>query len=231
MPASATHPQISEPLIPKPPSTVGNSVRAVIKGVASALALALMAPLALTCKIEALISDRNDWYLFWAQTLSLAPGLPGRFLRRGFYHLTLQKCSMSCDIGFLSYFNDRRSEVGAGAYVGFGVALGLVSIGEGCLIGSRVSVLNGGRQHELGPDGRLTSFDWANAQRVRLGEHTWIGEGAILMADVGRYCVVGAGGVISQPIPDGSVVVGNPPRLVRKQTAPGMVDFQKGPRH
>jgi len=229
MTVSTTKNPISENRTAAAPAAPRHHLRSVVKGVASALALALMAPLAATCWIEALIPGRNEWFLFWAQTLSLAPGLPGRFLRRAFYRLTLQKCSMSCDIGFLSYFNDRRSEVGPGAYIGFGVALGLVSIGEGCLIGSRVSILNGGHQHELGPDGRLTPFDWETAQRVRLGEQTWIGEGAILMADIGRYCVVGAGSVISRPISDGSVVVGNPPRLVRKQTAPGGGDFQKGP--
>lgn len=229
MTASTANHQIPESLIATPRAAPGKSFRSAVKKVMSAMALALAAPPAATCWIESRISNRNEWFLFWGQVLALAPGLPGRFLRRGFYHLTLRECPMSCDIGFLSYFNDRRSEVGEGVYIGFGVALGLVSIGEGCLVGNRASIINGGHQHELGPDGRLTTFDWLSARRVCLGEQTWIGEGAILMADVGRYCVVGAGGVVSQPLPDGSVVVGNPPRLVRKQTAPRASDSRKEP--
>lgn len=226
--ASTTDHRISGEPVTAPPSDPKNPLRSAVKGTASAIAVVLAALPAATCWIEALVTDRSELFRFWAQVLALAPGLPGRFLRRGFYYLTLQKCPLSCDIGFMSYFNDRRSEVGAGAYVGFGVALGLVSIGEGCLIGNRVSLLNGGQQHELGPDGRLTAFDWSKAQRVYLGEQTWIGEGAILMADVGRYCVVGAGSVVSQPLPDGSIVTGNPMRLVRKQVVPCAKNLQEG---
>ncbi|MFN8545794.1 MAG: hypothetical protein U0807_16550 [Candidatus Binatia bacterium] len=47
------------------------------------------------------------------------------------------------------------------------------------------------------------------------GEGTWIGEGAIVLADVGRYAVVGAGAVVVRPVADGVTVVGNPARPVR----------------
>src|SRR4051812_5530584 len=106
-------------------------------------------------------------------------------MRKGFYYLTLRRFSTCCDVGFLSYFNDRRAEVGRRVYIGFRVSVGAVTLEDGCLIGSRASILNGGDQHRIGADGCLTPFDRSAARPVRVGEETWIGEAAILMADVG----------------------------------------------
>ena len=34
------------------------------------------------------------------------------------------------------------------------------------------------------------------------------------MADVGRHCVVGAGSVVTRPVPDYAIVVGTPAKIV-----------------
>jgi acetyltransferase-like isoleucine patch superfamily enzyme len=191
-------------------------VKSVLKGIGIALGLAVAALPAVTCWAEARLSGRDELFLFWGQAFALMPGLPGKYLRKCFYFLTLQSCSLRCDLGFLSYFSDRRSEVGRGAYVGFGVSMGLASLGDGCLVGNRACIINGGWQHTLGPDGRLTPFDSSSAHRIRIGAETWIGEGAIIMADVGSRCIIGAGSVLSAPVPDGCLVAGNPARFVRR---------------
>jgi acetyltransferase-like isoleucine patch superfamily enzyme len=191
-------------------------VKSALKGLGIAMGLVVAALPALTCWAEAGLSGRDEVFLFWGQAFALAPGLPGKYLRKCFYFLTLRSCSLQCDLGFLSYFNDRRSEVGPGVYVGSGASVGLASLGEGCLLGNRSAILNGGWQHDLGPDGRLTAFDGSSARRVHIGPETWIGEGAIVMADVGGRCIVGAGSVVSVPVPDGCLVAGNPARFVRR---------------
>ena len=55
--------------------------------------------------------------------------------------------------------------------------------------------------------------------RVTIGRDTWIGDRAVVMADVGEHCVVGAGAVVTRPVPDYAIVVGSPARVVgwRKQ--------------
>jgi carbonic anhydrase/acetyltransferase-like protein (isoleucine patch superfamily) len=192
------------------------AVTAVLKGVGIVLGLTVAALPGLSCWIEARLSSRAEIFFFWGQAFALMPGLPGNYLRKCFYFLTLQSCSLRCDLGFLSYFSDRRTEVGRGAYVGFGACIGLASLGDGCLVGSRASIINGGWQHTLGPDGRLTPFDRASAPRTQIGAETWIGEGAIIMADVGSRCIIGAGSVVSSPVPDGCLVAGNPARFLRR---------------
>lgn len=52
---------------------------------------------------------------------------------------------------------------------------------------------------------------------VRIGCGTWIGENAcIIGANVGRNCVVGANSVVTHDVPDYSVVVGAPAKVIRQ---------------
>jgi maltose O-acetyltransferase len=51
---------------------------------------------------------------------------------------------------------------------------------------------------------------------VSIGDRTYVGAGAIILPGVtiGRDCVIGAGAIVTRDIPDGSVAVGNPARVV-----------------
>lgn len=52
---------------------------------------------------------------------------------------------------------------------------------------------------------------------VAVGEGTWIGEGvSILGCKVGRNCVVGANAVVVKDVPDYSISVGVPARVIRR---------------
>jgi acetyltransferase-like isoleucine patch superfamily enzyme len=206
----SSEPETTSPTLPS------RSVRTATKALLHALCMVVTSPLAATCWCEARLASRTEVFVFWGQALALVPGLPGKYLRRGFYTWTLQACAPDCEIGFLTTIHDRRAELGPRSYLGQCVTVGFARIGAGCLVASRVSLLSGGRQHEFGTDGRLTPFDRAQARQIELGEETWIGEGAILMASVGSRCIVGAGSVISQPVPDGVLVAGNPARFVRR---------------
>lgn len=50
-----------------------------------------------------------------------------------------------------------------------------------------------------------------------VGEHCFVGGGAIIMPGIriGNHVIVGAGSVVTKDVPDHSVVVGNPARIIR----------------
>lgn len=52
---------------------------------------------------------------------------------------------------------------------------------------------------------------------VSIGDHTWIGVGSIILPNVhiGKRCVIGANSVVLKDIPDYSVAVGSPARVIR----------------
>ena len=100
--------------------------------------------------------------------------------------------------------------------IGSFAVIGRVHLQAGCLIGTRVSLLSGSMQHELDEHGQWTPSTSASFREIEIGRHSWIGEGAIVMADVGEGSVVSAGAVVSAPVPPGVVVAGNPARFVRR---------------
>src|SRR5262245_46993885 len=52
---------------------------------------------------------------------------------------------------------------------------------------------------------------------VRIGDGTWIGENAVILCcTIGKNCVIGSNAVVISDIPDYSVAVGSPARVVRK---------------
>lgn len=52
---------------------------------------------------------------------------------------------------------------------------------------------------------------------IYIGDDVWIGESAIILPGVhiGNGCVIGAGAVVREDVPDFAVVIGNPARIIK----------------
>jgi carbonic anhydrase/acetyltransferase-like protein (isoleucine patch superfamily) len=190
-----------------------------LKAVANATSLMAVAPAALTCLGDRKRLASEGVFVFWTHVFALAPGPFGVYLRRAFYSLTLKSCSLDSWIGFGALFSRRTAEVEDGVYVGAYAVVGSARLRSGCLLGTRANVLSGAAQHVLGDDGRWTT-PASSLTHVDIGEHVWIGEGAIVMADVGAGSQIGAGSVVGSAVPAGVCVAGNPARFVRQLRQP-----------
>jgi acetyltransferase-like isoleucine patch superfamily enzyme len=52
---------------------------------------------------------------------------------------------------------------------------------------------------------------------VKIGENTWIGENVcIIGASVGKHCVIGANAVVTKDIPDYTIAIGIPARVIKR---------------
>jgi len=157
-------------------------------------------------------------YTFFAQACALVPGGIGDFLRAAFYHMTLRAFDLSSRISFGSFFAHPEAHIGSRVYVGSYCILGKVTIGDRTLLASSVQVLSGQHQHERGSSG--AAFDGGRFTQVTIGSDSWIGAGAIVMADVGSRTTIGAASVVTKPIPDDCVAVGSPARIIRDTRVP-----------
>jgi virginiamycin A acetyltransferase len=190
--------------------------RSRLKRAIDLCALLAVAPAAAMCRLEARRGrSREAVFSFWAQVFAVAPGLPGVFLRRAFYRLTLDGCATSFFVGFGALFSHRRAIVEEDVYIGPYAVVGSAHLRRGALLGTRSSILSGTALHVLDGEGRWTASNLDHLQQIDIGEHAWIGEASLVMADVGRSALVAAGAVVSSRVPPGVVVAGNPARFVR----------------
>ena len=214
------------------------AVRRALKYVLDVTSLVLVSPAAATVLLDArLVAHGEGAFSFWAHTFALAPGLPGVFLRRAYYRLTLDKCAARFFVGFGAFFSHRQAVIEEDVYIGAYAIVGSSVLRKGCMIGSRSSVISGSRLHVLDSDGRWTASDLRRLQQIEISEYALIGEACVVMADVGRAALVAAGAVVSGPVAPGVVVAGNPARFVRSlegaaETARGggsrqMLDWMK----
>ncbi|MGO4153392.1 acyltransferase [Cupriavidus sp. YAF13] len=144
----------------------------------------------------------------------------GYFSRREGRFLRFTRVSSSAKI-----LNERDLVIGDHCWIGPHClidASGGVEIGEGVQISSLNAVLSHsshvsirllGRHFISTPTPQRTGFIQAP---VVIGDFTFVGSGAIILPGtrIGKGCVIGAGSVVRGEIPDHSVVVGNPGRIV-----------------
>jgi acetyltransferase-like isoleucine patch superfamily enzyme len=153
-----------------------------------------------------------------SQTISLLPGFLGDYLRAEFYRLTLSRVGVDVQICFGTLLSSRQATIGDHVYIGSHCVIGNVDLGADVLLGSNVHLLSGQAQHGIADLERPIRLQPGHYQRIQVGEDTWVGNGAIVMASVGSKCVIGAGSVVVADIPDGSVAAGNPARILRSRT-------------
>jgi len=193
-------------------------MKALLKSLANGLGLLLVLPAYLGFRLGALAFGPGQAFPGWSQALSLIPGLTGVYLRRSFYRLVFPRCGAGACLSFGTIFSHPTAEIGRKVYVGPYGCLGDVNLEDDVLLGSHVSVMNGGGQHgieRLDIPIREQPGEWP---RVTIGEDTWIGDRAIVLANVGKHCVIGAGSVVNKPIPDYAIAVGVPAKVVRYRT-------------
>jgi acetyltransferase-like isoleucine patch superfamily enzyme len=190
-------------------------MKALFKTVADAAALFLVLPFALCYAIGRAALGADRAFPGWSQAFALVPGLSGVYLRRAFYRLALARCERGCCISFGTVISHPTAQIGRDVYVGAFGCLGDVTLEDDVLLGSHVSVINGKGQHGLDRLDLPIREQPGTWPRVTIGRDTWVGDRALVLADVGCHCVVGAGSVVTRPIPDYAIAVGVPARVVR----------------
>ncbi|MEM1135930.1 MAG: acyltransferase [Bacteroidota bacterium] len=107
--------------------------------------------------------------------------------------------------------------IGEGSRIGIGnVIIGPVNIGKECLLAQNIVI--SGLNHNYKDINQPILQQGTNTQEVILGDGCWIGANTCIVAGVkiGKNAVVGAGSVVTKDVPDYTVAVGNPARVIKK---------------
>lgn len=104
--------------------------------------------------------------------------------------------------------------VGTGTWIGRKCHLdftgGLV-IGQNCTLSENVTILT--HDHGLKPRSR------PEGKPLKIGNQVWIGSNVTILqgvSEIGSNSIVGAGSIVSESIPSGVIVAGNPGRVIHE---------------
>lgn len=184
-----------------------------VKQLAEIIAAAAVVIPVVVYRVHARLAGVERAFPGWSQLFSLLPGLVGVYLRRAFYRMVLPTCGRDVCISFGTVFSHPTASIGNRVYLGVGCMIGDVTLEDDALVGSHVSIINGRRQHGIERLDIPVREQPGEYPRVVIGEDSWIGDRAIVTADLGKHCVVGAGSVVTKAVPDFAIVVGNPARI------------------
>lgn len=112
-----------------------------------------------------------------------------------------------------------RISIGAGTFLNLGVmvaSLHEVTIGEHCMVANG-SLITDADHVTTDPDRPATWQGFASRGPTRIGDNTWLGANTVVTSGVtiGERCIIGAGAVVTHDIPDWSLAVGTPARVVK----------------
>jgi acetyltransferase-like isoleucine patch superfamily enzyme len=192
-------------------------MREAAKALAHGLATIAVLPLLVSFFTRRAFLGANRALEGSSQTLSLVPGLLGDYLRRAFLAQTIAHCDRSATVQFGTIFSQAGARIDANVYVGPRCHLGLVHLERDVLLAAAVHVPSGGETHGIGDLDRPIREQPGSRKIVRIGEGTWVGSAAVVLADVGRHCVIGAGAVVTSPLPDYVIAAGVPARVIRSR--------------
>lgn len=93
-----------------------------------------------------------------------------------------------------------------------------IDIGRGCMISDNV-LIQSSDQHGI-VDLKTGDIINDHSTEVVIGEHVWLGRMCVIMPDVsiGEGSIIGTGAIVSKSVPEMSIAVGSPARVVRSET-------------
>jgi acetyltransferase-like isoleucine patch superfamily enzyme len=107
--------------------------------------------------------------------------------------------------------------IGSYTRIGIGnVIIGPVQIGNHVILAQNIVI--SGLNHQYKDISLPISKQAVTTKMIQIGDESWIGANAVITAGstIGKHCVIGAGSVVTGIIPDYSVAVGNPARVIKQ---------------
>ena len=187
------------------------------KAIAHSTAVVLISPLLLVFWSASALTSKDQALTFCSQLLALCPGLSGCFLRSAFYRFVIDEFHPSARIGFGALLSKCSARIEENVYVGPYCQLGLVTLKKDVLLGPAVQIPSGAKTHGFESLDAPIREQPGEIVRITIHQDCWIGGGTIVLADIDEQTVVGAGSVVTRPLPNRVIAAGNPASVIRSR--------------
>ncbi|MCZ4223006.1 acyltransferase [Pedobacter rhodius] len=107
--------------------------------------------------------------------------------------------------------------IGDGTIIGIGnVVIGPVNIGNNVMLAQNIVI--SGLNHNYKDVTVPPAHQNVNCKEITISDDVWIGSNSVITAGVtlGKHCIIGAGSVVTKSVPEYSVAVGNPAKVIKK---------------
>jgi acetyltransferase-like isoleucine patch superfamily enzyme len=118
--------------------------------------------------------------------------------------------------------NNEKIKIGNNTYIGHYCSIHSISniiIEDNVVFSDYIYVSNVSHGTELIEGESIMAQPWIDSGMIKIGEGTFVGHGAKILPGVvlGKYCIVGAGAIVTKSFEDYSVIAGNPAKLIKKR--------------
>lgn len=158
-----------------------------------------------------------DRYSEVSLVVSKIPLHLGEYVRYYYYKFTLRELGKDVTFKYGSFCQYNNTRIGSEVLIGYYTALGEVSIGDNVVVGGFVNFLSGTEQHSYADPSKPIRSQMAPGRKmINIGSDVWIGSNAVIAANIGRRCIIGAGCILVRDAESHSIYAGNPSKLVKK---------------
>lgn len=196
-----------------------SATRQLFKSLAFGVATVIVSPSLASFYVRRRLMGADRAVAGSTQALALVPGVLGQYLRRAFLARALARCHRSATIEFGTIFSKAGAIIDENVYVGPRCHLGLVHLERDVLLAAGVHVPSGARTHGTDDPAVPIREQEGALSLVRIGAGVWVGSAAVVMADVGANSIIGAGSVVTSPVPASVTAAGVPARVLRSRAA------------
>jgi len=152
--------------------------------------------------------------------LAVLPGEAGMFLRRFWYQHTLESCGKDLYVDWMAIIKSSQSSIGDNVYIGTFCWIGRVTLGNDVMLGGHITILSGAHTHSFDDLDIPMTQQKVTLQRITIGHDVWVGNRAIIMANVEWGCVIGAGAVVNKTYAPFDILVGLPAKPIGNRKTP-----------
>ena len=128
-------------------------------------------------------------------------------------------CGDNCyiELPLRANWGGHHLHLGSNVYINSNLTIvddGHIYLGDKVMLGPNVTIATA--NHPIDPELRARGLQYN--KNVHIGENAWIGANVVIVTGVriGKNAVIGAGSVVTKDIPDNTLAVGNPCRVLRE---------------
>jgi virginiamycin A acetyltransferase len=209
------NPTLATNRVTREPEKTPMSVREVVKWGMRCIANVAASPFLVIHALKVPLLGKDRALEGSTQLLALWPGLSGQYVRRAFLAWTTNGCHPSATICFGTIFSKTNVRIDANVYIGPYCSFGDVHIERDVLLATAVHVTSGAHMHGIADLARPIREQPGEFVRVTIGQGCWIGNATVIMADIGRDTIIGAGAVVTKPIEALMIAGGVPAKVLR----------------